>query len=434
MISLECEAIAHLTGSYCCRNDLCLTLESDAAELTGLFGYSAEEIRSIYHNSLLELAEVDARKKLMQRLAEQLSVNDDVELAFPVCHKSGRVIWVLNRGHRVIGEDGKEYLSGVLVDVTKSKNQYDEEKKTLDQYQIILSQTENIIFEWDCITDTIFFSNTWEKIFGYTPKTENISQVLISGERFYPEDGRRLFSHFCAMREGDGYQISEVRIRREDGQYLWCRIRATGSFDKEGKLCRIVGIIINIDAEKKAASALQEQAERDSLTKIYNAHTSRKLAEEYLADVEEDIISALLVIDLDDFKHVNDRYGHMFGDEVLVQAAQTIKKLFRSRDIVGRIGGEEFIVLMKDVPDQRIVNKRCSQLNAAFHDIFKEQLAENELSCSIGVAVSPIHGNSYYDLFRLADRAMYRAKDLGKDRYVIYDPESMEAQKVYSER
>lgn len=132
---------------------------------------------------------------------------------------------------------------------------------------------------------------------------------------------------------------------------------------------------------------------------------------------------ALLIIDLDDFKQVNDSYGHMFGDAVLVQAAQTIKKLFRSKDIVGRIGGEEFMVLMKDITDSEIVNIRCNQLNTAFHDILCRQMTENPLSCSIGVSFAPAHGRSYFELFCCADQALYLAKDQGKDRYAFYDPE-----------
>ena len=117
---------------------------------------------------------------------------------------------------------------------------------------------------------------------------------------------------------------------------------------------------------------------------------------------------------------VNDRKGHLVGDEVLVQAAQTIKKLFRVQDVVGRIGGDEFLVLMKDISDQEIVRKRCEQLNEEFHEIYKEHLGENRLSCSIGVAFSPSHGDSYVELFHCADKALYEAKALGRDQYVFY--------------
>jgi diguanylate cyclase (GGDEF)-like protein len=163
---------------------------------------------------------------------------------------------------------------------------------------------------------------------------------------------------------------------------------------------------------------LQEQAQKDSLTQIYNAQTARKLAEQYLAEVPENSKCALMIVDLDDFKQVNDTYGHMLGDTVLVQTAKTIQKMFRSKDIIGRIGGDEFTVFMKDVPNKEIVNIRCEQLNKSLHNVLSSQMVNDPLSCSIGVAFAPDQGTTYYELFERADQALYRAKDQGKDTYI----------------
>ena len=292
------EVIACFTGTYYCRNDLCLSLVSDTAELSGLTGYSVEEMESLYHNNLLELIDIEVHEKLQKEIADQLAICDNVEVMFPIKHKDGRVLWIMNRGQRIVEEDGQEYIAGVLVEVTRSKARYDE--------------------------------------------------------------------------------------------------------------------------ERKATRVLQIQAEQDSLTHIYNAHTARKKAEEYLENLEPEADCAMLIIDLDDFKSINDRYGHMFGDKVLVKSAQTIKNMFRPLDIVGRIGGEEFLVLMKDIPNKEIVKKRCQQLNTAFCEIFREELVGRQLSCSIGVAIASDHGKVYSDLFLCADQALYRAKDKGKDGYVFY--------------
>lgn len=300
MIPLEFGGVAKFSGLYCCRNDISLTLESDAAELGELFGYSAEEIKTDYHNSILELVNEEARDKLLSKLAEQLSVSDDIEWIFPAFHKNGEMLWVLNRGHRVRRENGQESLYGLLVDITKLKYEY--------------------------------------------------------------------------------------------------------------------------DAEKNEVSELQELAQKDSLTKIYNASITRKLVEEYIDDGKT-AKGALLIIDLDDFKQINDQYGHMFGDAILIQVAQTIRKLFRSKDIVGRIGGDEFLVLMKDVSDKEIVRKRCRQLNKGLQEICDGKVSDCKPSCSIGVAFLPDHAESYFNLFCCADRALYHAKDAGRKQYAFYDPQ-----------
>ena len=300
------ELLSRFHGEYCCRKNENLTLNSDTAGLTGLFGYSKEEFQTKYHNSLRELITFDYREEFSGQLEQQLGKGNEVELVFPAVRKDGTCVWILNRAMRYFGDDGQEYLLGVLVEFTRIKQDYD--------------------VQW------------------------------------------------------------------------------------------------------KMNQALKEQAEQDSLTKIYNARTARKLAETYMAE-KTSPKCVLLIIDLDDFKQVNDRYGHLFGDAVLVQAARAIKKLFRNKDIVGRIGGEEFLVLMKDVTDAAIVNQRCSQINEAFHEIMKEQLQDRKLSCSIGVAFAPEHGTTYFELFCDADQALYQAKDLGKDRYVFYDPGNSRCQK-----
>lgn len=222
-------------------------------------------------------------------------------------------------------------------------------------------------------------------------------------------------------------------VWQSDGVCVWFLNRACLFEDEDGEEY-LNGVFVDVtkmklrhDAERLAARALKEQAEQDSLTKIYNARTARKMAEKYLLEHVTDPDCVLLIIDLDDFKRINDRYGHMFGDAVLVQAAKTIKHLFRSKDIVGRIGGEEFMVLMKDVKDREIVEQRLKQLNELFRDILKDQLGGRHLSCSIGAAFAPDHGKSYFELFSHADQALYYAKDLGKDRYVFYDSDSTKA-------
>lgn len=185
---------------------------------------------------------------------------------------------------------------------------------------------------------------------------------------------------------------------------------------------------LKLSQTQDMVSVWQVRAEQDSLTGLYNASTTRQLAEEFLQVAESDRDSALLIIDVDNFKQVNDRFGHMVGDKVLTGAAAKIKKLFRSHDIVGRVGGDEFLVLMKDVPDSEIVKKRCEQLIEAFSEINCEQLEKGTLGCSVGVAQTSVCGTSYNRLFCCADSSLYRSKANGGKCFSLYregDPEQI---------
>ena len=216
------------------------------------------------------------------------------------------------------------------------------------------------------------------------------------------------------------------RAQKKDGTDIWLMNR--GCLVEEKGQSYIYGVLVNLtwskyryDKEKEAEQALQEQVGKDSLTNIYNASTARKLAEEYFIKAGKNRKCALLIIDLDDFKKVNDQRGHMFGDAVLIQAAGAIRKLFRANDIVGRIGGDEFMVLMKDISDREIVKKRCCQLNEILKTVFEEAFSDMIPTCSIGVGFSPEHGDSYFTLFCCADQALYCAKEFGRQRYVFYE-------------
>ena len=217
-----------------------------------------------------------------------------------------------------------------------------------------------------------------------------------------------------------------IPMRHKDGHAVWVLNRAIRHTAEDGRVF-IHGLLVEIsqlklayDREKKAALALKEEAQRDSLTHIYNASTARKLAETYI-EQSGDTNAALLIIDLDDFKMINDQYGHMFGDAVLVQTARIIKNLFRCEDVVGRIGGEEFIVLMKGTADLDIIKNRCNKLNESLAAMFGDQMPDCRPSCSIGVALLPQHADSYFALFCCADRALYYAKANGKRQYALYD-------------
>lgn len=413
--------LTSLEGTYCCNNDWHLTLQEFGTNLSSLLGYSSEEMTLNFHDQLLECIVPESQSSVRQELMEQLTKNHYAELEFQMRHKDGHKIWVLNKCKCLIHKDGTESICGILTDISKYKTDLEATRKTLQQFQIILAQTENIVFELNYKTDTITFSDSWEHIFGYAPRTHHFLSDFVSKSHLHPDDISTFLEQLQILQNGSGYQMIEARIEKADGSYIWCRIRATGIYDASNTIIKIIGIIINIDTEKKAAYELLERAEQDPLTRLLNNGTARHQAEEYLNSFPAGAHCALIILDLDNFKQINDHHGHMFGDKVLVNTANEIKKLFRTNDIIARIGGDEFLILMKDVSDYELVKKRCQQLVDSIHSFFNQEISCCNSSCSIGIAFAPIHGISYDHLFQLADHALYDAKKLGKNRYAIYN-------------
>ncbi|MBP3387288.1 MAG: GGDEF domain-containing protein [Clostridia bacterium] len=161
------------------------------------------------------------------------------------------------------------------------------------------------------------------------------------------------------------------------------------------------------------------RASCDSLTMLYNTKTTRDLCEEYIS--HESGSFAMMIIDIDGFKKINDNYGHIVGDEVLVMMSSIFKRLFRNNDIVGRIGGDEFLVLMKDVEDIEIVKKKCAQIVDLVSEMASETIPKGEMSCSVGVVMAKTPHLIYDELFCIADKTMYSAKQNGGNRFELIE-------------
>lgn len=407
-----------LDSTFLCRNDAGFTLLQLGRHMPHLAGYTYYELQQLFDGRLMELVVPEDREHLQRSFREQFTRGTQAEVEYRIRQKDGSIRWIINRSRLSTDANGQEVLNCYLTDITESHRAYDELNDRLRRYEIILAQTENVLFEWDIETDRVSFSDTWEKIFGFPPVQGSARESMQSGAFFHPDDFPQLLDRIAALENGSHYEVTEVRIATARGRYLWCRFRATAVREKDGTLTRIVGVIINIDAEKQAERLLQDKAERDALTKLLNKTAGRKQAEEYLARSSGG--STMLIIDLDNFKEVNDRYGHLFGDAVLTRAAKEIEKLFRSQDIVSRIGGDEFMVLMRGVSDRHLITSRCQRLLNIFASAFRSGKNKLPLSCSIGIALSPEHGDNYYELFNHADQALYRAKAMGKNDYCFY--------------
>ncbi|WP_258106712.1 diguanylate cyclase [Christensenella minuta] len=224
----------------------------------------------------------------------------------------------------------------------------------------------------------------------------------------------RAFLDIIRCRE-DG--IHEVRLLCTDGCRHWLRIALETVCDNDRPVYAI-GKINVIDKEKREKETLLKKSQHDSLTHIYNAETSFELVSEALTGLGSGDMGALLLIDVDHFKSINDTYGHLHGDEILREVASLLEGSFRKEDIVGRPGGDEFIVYMKNIRDTRTLTEKCASLCAQMHGISIEP--GKHLTVSIGAAASA-GGMTYSKLYQLADRALYKAKELGRDTFYLSD-------------
>jgi diguanylate cyclase (GGDEF)-like protein/PAS domain S-box-containing protein len=399
-----------------------LTIVMGKRNLRQLTGYREDEVERIYASSLMKLVEPEDQTILQAMMQESVRRGSRVESQFRILCKNGSSIWVLAKTAVGSEADGKEYHYCTLTDITTLKSAQSQLESNAARDRMILDRSGGIIFQWDLHTDRVVCTDEWQQQFGYAPISEHFSRYLSqSVTHFHPDDLPTLRINIDALKHGHKQLDFDVRIADWQGKYIWIKFRVFAIYDEAGIATQIMGIMLNIDDLKRAALSMKEQAERDSLTKLLNKASTQESITAYLS-TEPTRNAGMILLDLDNFKQVNDSYGHLYGDALLTQVSAILRKLLRSQDIIGRVGGDEFLVLLRDVPNAAVLNMRCQLILDAFRDFFAKQLPNLDLSCSAGCVLYPAHGDSYAELFQHADEALYAAKSQGKNQGTLYDP------------
>ncbi|MEG1633977.1 MAG: diguanylate cyclase [Oscillospiraceae bacterium] len=222
-----------------------------------------------------------------------------------------------------------------------------------------------------------------------------------------------------AFKGGSRRTVFQYRKLDDDGAFRWMSCALHMFEDPYSGDVKGFAYVEDIDEQKRAELDLQYNAEHDMMTGLYNKVTAMRKIDAFLSSAESGgpaAMHAFLMIDLDYFKDINDNFGHMFGDNVLENIAGKIRSVFREIDIVGRLGGDEFCVFMKNIPSAAVATAKASELCDKIRHCYERDGRSVTLSASIGIALCRENGNDCEDLYSYADSALYTAKNSGRDR------------------
>lgn len=284
--------------------------------------------------------------------------------------------------------------------------------------QSLLEQTGCIFYQWNIWEDTAIFSSLWEKEFGYERiQAEFLKNAMI--QEYIQKEHRENYSEFLeSVKRGNLYAQTSIQIVKRDKNEVWFKNCLLGFQDNPQYA---IGILINIEEQQREIEKFRNRAQRDLLTGVYNKGTIEWLIKKYLLEEGRFLKSAFLILDIDNFKKVNDSKGHQYGDYVLSDSIMKLEKIFSNKDILGRIGGDEFVIFIKDIAEVTSIERKAEQVCSIFRSLSMK--AEEKVSVSIGISFYDGNGTSYETLFSQADRALYEAKKAGKDRYQIFREE-----------
>lgn len=294
-----------------------------------------------------------------------------------------------------------------------------------ERYRLVLDSTNDAIWDIDVKNFTIFFSEKWYELLGYNEK--DFDGHLISWRRYaHPDDLPKIINTIRDNLAGKtSFFKCEFRIKTAKGDYKWIRTRGKTLYNSQGEPYRIIGSHMDITELKDYESELQYIAYHDPLTGLYNRLYLYETAGTRLSHMKLDdsntMLDAMMFIDIDNFKFINDTLGHSFGDKFLLEAAMRLLTLTKYNYELYRLSGDEFVFYMKNVSDKQEIELYANKIMDSFSEPFSIDGNNISASVSIGISLYPLDGKDVDSLLRYADMAMYKVKQRGKKGYCFFN-------------
>jgi len=337
---------------------------------------------------------------------------------YRILYKDNSWSWILSRGKVVNSQnDKKTRVVGTNTDITQR-----------ELASIIYKNSSQGMFISDSNNNIISANPAFTKITGYELKDViGLNPKVLSSKMHDDIFYKKMWSSIST----NSYWSGEIKNKKKDGEIYDISLNINSVFDEKGNIDHYVALFMDITEKKRSDKLIFEHTTFDSLTNLYNRDMIKiKLEQEIKKTNRSKLIFALLFIDLDHFKDVNDTLGHEIGDSLLIESSKRILSVIRGTDFVGRFAGDEFVVILSDLKDITIIeiisNKIIEKLSEPFI-LGKEKIY---ISASIGITIYPSDGANPVELLKNAEQAMYKAKKNGRRQYHYYRKSlQIEAQK-----
>jgi diguanylate cyclase (GGDEF)-like protein/PAS domain S-box-containing protein len=385
--------------------------------------------------TLLRYREGELNQKLLKNLAYPDDANIDQLLLEKILAgkyetyrvskryicKNGSIVWT-NQSCSIVRDTNSPFLINMIEDITERKQAEEARLHAEKKYRDIFENAIEGIFQ--CTPNGQFLSvnPAFVRMFGYDSPEEIYTQITDIEQQLYVDQKRR--GEFITLLKTHSHvQNFEYQARRRDGTVIWVNETVRVVRDNKGKINYYEGIVENVTKRKQTEEKLRYDATHDQLTGLLNrtAFTIR-LREA----IDKKKVFAVLFIDLDEFKIINDFMGHFAGDQLLTEIARRLKHHASENDVVARFGGDEFALLLRNPPDLALLKQHVEGFQQQLNQPYTLKNETFNPTASIGIALNEL-GSLKYDsadkVLRDADTAMYEAKQQGRGNSLIFDPE-----------
>ena len=383
-------------------------------ETDGTAHYDTGDVKNVSHRRYFNEA-VNGQQTLSDPIESSVDKEVRVVLGVPVL-KDGEIAGILGGSYNVTA------LSHMMFDDLFGGNGYSlitDKDGNVITYDRVYSEQEQEVFSGNIFD---YFDNCQIR----TAAIQDIKTDFAAGEEgireFRFSAGRKPFYYIAYNPLGmNDWMISYiVPVRAAEASYDFIRDYEIIFIIVFGMLIAAMVLFI-VYKNRQEKARLLKRAQRDALTGLYNKKTTQDLIERSLEEGEAESCNGLLIMDVDYFKQVNDTYGHIVGDKVLKTFGHLLARQFREHDIAGRIGGDEFMVLIRNINNGSIAENRVKKLIDEVRSLEIPEMDGNGITISVGLAFSPEHGTTFMELYRHADTALYQVKQGGRNGFSVYE-------------
>ncbi len=384
------------------------------------FGYTAEEMtsRSFFYQSIIHPEDLEIN---LRRLKEYREADiDDFLLTYRILTRDGEIRWVEDNTRVVRSDEGEVlYHQGIVIDVTQKQAAQDQ----LVKLSQAVEQSPGSVLIADTRGRIEYVNNKFVQNSGYA-EDQVVGRELIGFNLGGDSAARKAL--WAAIWQGDSWR-GEVRKRRRNGGHYWELSSGSPIRNAQGRVTHYLEVGEDITEKKQAETMIRQMAYYDALTQLPNRTLfNDRLAHALPRAKREKKVLAVLFLDLDGFKNVNDTLGHSAGDVLLQDVAKRLTYCVRENDTVARMGGDEFMVLLPALDETKHAGRVAEKIIAAFQEPFTIGDETRSVTTSIGISTYPMDGEGAEDLIKNADAAMYRSKEGGRNRFTFFSigPES----------
>lgn len=377
-----------------------------------------DQLKEQKYTAYVHPADADKLKVLMSANIEK---ENQVSIKLRIMCRDGEYIPTLFNGTLTENSRGEREIYCVIMDISEQERLM--EKVSLEQkkYEIMIESSGDIIFEADYSSKEFMVSPLFEEKFGWKIRREALRNGpgdVLEFLKIHKEDFDEMESLMTKVVTQKVNSEGQARIRKTDGSCLWCRIAQYPMVNKNGDVVDLLGRIIDINEEVEAREELKQKSRIDGLTGLLNKAAFFEEAKAWLNEADG-VNTALIFIDVDNFKMINDQLGHMTGDQAIKDVAKKLLVIFSNYDLIARFGGDEFCILLKDIQAETLKEKLAWTVEK-LRAVYSADQTEVRCSASVGAACTYGRKTELEQLLDCADKALYYAKEHGKNQFSIF--------------